>query len=225
MFVVLEKAQKILTENSHYNNRDLIREFFQQNPHYNVSVETSEVSNNSYACKPKKVTILGAGPSGLIAALVLAREGHQVCVYEKRSHEEFAQRWQNVAINIPQLVKDEFPELDKFLKDEQLINYEMELGDPTQLRSYRIALGDLQNALVHMCRISHVDVRYGENLLVEKIPDAQIVLITIPFRSVKALSQLVRDFDSDTINLERYNQQTNFLAQELFIKTLLVTLF
>ncbi len=38
------------------------------------------------APKPKDVTVVGAGPAGLQAAIAAARNGHRVVVYEKQSH-------------------------------------------------------------------------------------------------------------------------------------------
>jgi phytoene desaturase len=34
----------------------------------------------------KKIAIIGAGPGGLTAAMLLAKKGHSVDVYEKESH-------------------------------------------------------------------------------------------------------------------------------------------
>ena len=179
--LVIKKAQEILSDNPHYNNRDLIREFFIRNPHYNAPTETYEYPNDNdiASCDSKKVAILGAGPSGLIAALALARDGHRVCVHEKRTKEEFDRRWQNVSINVPQFIQNEFPELDLFLKEQQLIQFEMELDNPTKLRSYRIAIGDFQNALAHICQKHQVDILYGKKTQLKEIQDdAQVIILS-----------------------------------------------
>lgn len=34
----------------------------------------------------KKIAIIGAGPGGLTAAMILAKNGHEVDLYEKESH-------------------------------------------------------------------------------------------------------------------------------------------
>jgi hypothetical protein len=175
---VIEKARTILSENPRFNNRDLIREFFLRNSHYSAPMQTHEYSDTAKPSVQKKVAILGAGPSGLIAALSLAQDGHTVCVYEKRVKEQFAQRWQNVSINVPQLVQSEFPTLDAFLKEQKLIQYEMELDNPKKLRSYRIAIGDFQNALAHVCQTAGVNITYGESPQLEEIHDAQVILLS-----------------------------------------------
>lgn len=177
---VFKKAQEILSDNPQYNNRDLIREFFIRNPEYSAPVGNYGYfqDNEIVLFNAKKVAIVGAGPSGLIAALSLAQDGHSVCVYEKRTKEEFAQRWQNVSINVPFIVQNEFPELDSFLKEQQLIQFEMELDDPTKLRSYRIAIGDFQNALVYMCQKYQVTIHFGKKVQLQEINDAQLIILS-----------------------------------------------
>ena len=64
--------------------------------------------------------------SGLLAAFTLAQSGHEVTIYEKRTEERFSLRWQNVSINCPNLIKEEYSELYYFLEKERLIHHEME---------------------------------------------------------------------------------------------------
>ncbi len=192
---VLQEAKEILVKNraldNKYNNRDLIGDFFKQNPHYSAPTKTQEHYNSvQQSCDSKKVAIMGAGPSGLIAALALAQDGHHVCVYEKRSKEEFAQRWQNVSINVPLLVQNEFPELDAFLKEQHLIQFEMELDNPTKLRSYRIAVGDFQNALAHICQKHQVDILYQKKTHLKEIHDAQIIILSTGADTLKKQKNL-----------------------------------
>ncbi len=175
--IVMEKARAIFSKNPSFDNRNLISEFFSQNPQFNAPKEISEGIEYNKNLKSKNVVVIGAGPSGLIAALALAKDGHTVDVYEKRSQEEFALRWQNVSINVPDLVKRDFPELDELLEKQKLIQHEMELDDPTKIRSYRIAIGDLQKTLAQLCNSFKVTIHYEGDFEPKEVDAAHIVLL------------------------------------------------
>jgi len=149
-----------MQEHPQYNNRDLIKEFFRQNPEYLAS-ETSDL-NKIPTHQIQRVAVIGAGPSGLLAAYILAKSGHEVTIYEKRERKGFSLRWQNISINCPNLIKEEYNELYKRLESEHLIHYEMELENPKMIRSIRIAIGDLQDTLATLCREIGVKFHFGE---------------------------------------------------------------
>lgn len=157
---VVSKSLEIMQEHPHYNNRDLIKEFFRQNPAYLAS-ETTDF-NKMPTHQIQRVAVIGAGPSGLLAAYTLAKSGHEVTIYEKRERKGFSLRWQNISINCPNLIKEEYNELYKRLESEHLIHYEMELENPKRIRSIRIAIGDLQDVLVTLCREPIVKFHFGE---------------------------------------------------------------
>lgn len=157
---VVSKSEKIMQEHPQFNNRDLIKEFFRLNPEYLAS-ETIDL-NRTPTYQIHRVAVIGAGPSGLLAAYTLAQSGHQVTIYEKRTEEAFSLRWQNISINCPNLIKEEYHELYELLEKEHLIHHEMELDDPKMIRSIRIAIGDLQDALVTLCRQVGVKFHFSE---------------------------------------------------------------
>jgi hypothetical protein len=193
---ILCNGRKILSDYPDYDNRDLINAFFVNNPQYRSQVKVPKLSKIN---NPKNIAILGAGPSGLIAAYALAIVGHHVIVYEKRSQSEFTNRWQYISINIPEFISNYLPELDSYLKFHNLIQYENEQGNPSKLRSYRLSIGDLQNALFHVCLDHMVTFSFDQDINFGQINNVDVIIIATGTHSLNS-------HFAEMFGLKRYNE-------------------
>lgn len=159
-------------------------------------------------CK-MRVSIIGAGPAGLITAYLLAQQGAEVTIYEARSLIDFSLRPQNISfkeaeVHLKGVLEKKL--YQKFFQRGAALDHE---------RKLRITIGTFQEVLVEGMKNFNVKIHYNTTVTlnnVEKFKDADFILIAAGAHAYKRLAL------QDYFEQEVFEQYTTRGRTALFIR-------
>lgn len=204
--IALEKAKLL------FKLKNVFREnIFKLNKLLTIYSDTIRIT--SLDCK-MRVTIIGAGPAGLITAYLLARQGAEVTIFEARNLIDFSLRPQHISIKEAEIYLKGVLErklYQKFFQRGAALDHEGKL---------RITIGTFQEVLVE--GLKHLNVKIHYNTVVtlhniEKFKDADFILIAAGAHAYNRLTL------QDYFEQEVFDHYTTRGRTALFIRSSLAS--
>lgn len=201
--VALEKAKLLVKFKTIFRDSAVKSKLNRLLKIYSDTIRTPKLN-----CK-MKVSIIGAGPAGLITAYLLARQGAEVTIYEARSFIDFSLRPQNISfkeaeIHLKGVLEKKL--YQKFFQRGAALDHE---------RKLRITIGTFQEVLVEGMKNFNVKIHYNTAVTlnnVEKFKDADFILIASGAHAYKRLAL------QDYFEQEVFDQYTTRGRTALFIR-------